>query len=324
MSISLSLLRRVFVRSTLAAALLGCSTEPPPRTPKPDPSLASARGAIEAVLDDWHDAAGRADLDRYFSHLDDDAVFLGTDATERWRKAAFHAYAKPHFDAGRGWAFRAIRRDVVVDEAGAVAWFDEDLETQGLGPARGSGVLALRDGTWKILQYNLAVTVPNDRFATVKEAAGDAVLLQAAAGEPVDRLAWLAGSWVGTNARGERVEETWMAPSGGAMVGVGRSVENDKMVFFELLRVDSRGGKLVYVAQPKGAAPTEFLETASSADRIVFENRAHDWPKRIVYTRSDAGIDVQVEGDPGQPVDAWTMKPAVIARAKRASQAPAR
>jgi hypothetical protein len=52
---------------------------------------------------------------------------------------------------------------------GDLAWFDEDLETQNLGPARGSGVLSLRDGKWLIEQYVLSVTVPNERFRAVRE-----------------------------------------------------------------------------------------------------------------------------------------------------------
>ena len=52
---------------------------------------------------------------------------------------------------------------------GEVAWFEEDLETQNLGPARGSGVLALLGGRWRIEQYVLSLTIPNQKFAAVKE-----------------------------------------------------------------------------------------------------------------------------------------------------------
>ena len=52
-----------------------------------------------------------------------------------------------------------------------MAWFDEDLATPNLGPARGSGVLVKRGAEWKLSQYNLAITVPNARFEAVKKAA---------------------------------------------------------------------------------------------------------------------------------------------------------
>jgi len=132
-------------------------------TPSPDDD----RAAIAAMLDDFHDAAASSDEERYFAHFTEDGVFLGTDATERWGVAAFRTYAHPHFAAGRGWVMRSIRRDVVV--RGDVAWFDEDLETRNLGPARGSGVVERgAGGVWRIAQYNLAITVPNERFDAVR------------------------------------------------------------------------------------------------------------------------------------------------------------
>ncbi len=125
------------------------------------------RAAIVAVLDDFHDAAASSDEPRYFAHFTDDGVFLGTDATERWDVAAFRAYAHPHFEAGHGWVMHATRRDIVI--RGDVAWFDEELDTRNLGPSRGSGVLERgADGTWRVAQYNLTITVPNERFAEVR------------------------------------------------------------------------------------------------------------------------------------------------------------
>lgn len=128
------------------------------------------RAAIARVLDDWHAAAAAADEARYFSHFAPGAVFLGTDATERWDVEAFRRYAHPHFERGKAWRFRATRRDITMGRGGSIAWFDEDLVTENLGPARGSGVLT-RDpagGAWRIAQYNLAIMVPNERFGEVK------------------------------------------------------------------------------------------------------------------------------------------------------------
>jgi len=122
--------------------------------------------SIAATLDDLHDAAARAEEDRYFAHFAPDGVFLGTDATERWDVPAFRAFAHPYFARGKAWAFRATRRAVVV--RGETAWFDEDLATDTLGAARGSGVLVLRDGRWLVEQYVLSITVPNGQFGAVR------------------------------------------------------------------------------------------------------------------------------------------------------------
>jgi SnoaL-like domain len=148
----------------LGLALSACA--PTPKAPSP-----LDLGALGAVIDDFHDAAAHADEARYFAHFAENGVFLGTDATERWDVAAFRAYAHPHFAKGKAWSFRSIRRAITVAASGDVAWFDEDLATPNLGPARGSGVLVKRGAAWKIAQYNLAITVPNERFDAVKRAA---------------------------------------------------------------------------------------------------------------------------------------------------------
>jgi ketosteroid isomerase-like protein len=133
-------------------------------------NVSAAEVDIRAVLDAWHAAAARADEEAYFRHFAPDAVFLGTDATERWTLPEFRAYAHPIFARGKAWNFRAARRAISVAPSGELAWFDEDLVTEGLGPARGSGVLVhpTGDGPWRIAQYNLAITIPNDRFDEVK------------------------------------------------------------------------------------------------------------------------------------------------------------
>ncbi len=125
--------------------------------------------AVAAVIDDWHAAAAAADEDRYFGHLTEDAVFLGTDPAERWTKAQFRVYAHPYFAKGKAWSFRSVRRAVSFSRDGSVAWFDEDLATPNLGPGRGSGVLVY-DGTgWRIAQYDLSVPIPNTVFPQVKK-----------------------------------------------------------------------------------------------------------------------------------------------------------
>lgn len=158
--------------ATLAVAMIlaacggaGCSPAAAPATPS-DPRGAEA--AVAHELDDFHEAAARADEARYFAHLAPDAVFLGTDATERWSVTAFRAYAHPHFAAGKGWTYHPVRRSISVAPSGTFAWFDEDLLGERVGPTRGSGVLVLRDGRWLIALYDLSITIPNERFDAVK------------------------------------------------------------------------------------------------------------------------------------------------------------
>lgn len=121
-----------------------------------------AEVAINAELDDFHQAASAADEERYFRHFAPDGVFLGTDATERWTKPEFREYAHPYFSKGKGWTFTPTVRHVAVSSRGNVAWFDERLDSTSYGECRGSGVLEKIDGRWKVQQYNLTIPIPND------------------------------------------------------------------------------------------------------------------------------------------------------------------
>lgn len=133
------------------------------------PAFGESASAVTAVLDDWHAAAAAADEGRYFGHFAPGAVFLGTDATERWTVDEFRRYAHPYFAKGKAWSFRAVSRHVAFSKDGGVAWFDEALDTPNLGPARGSGVLVRTPAGWKIAHYDLSVPIPNDLMREVKE-----------------------------------------------------------------------------------------------------------------------------------------------------------
>jgi hypothetical protein len=132
-------------------------------------ALTAPESQISTVLDDWHAAAAAADEARYFGHFAKDAVFLGTDATERWMVEEFRRYAHPHFAKGKAWSFKPVSRHVSFSADGSVAWFDEMLDTPNLGPSRGSGVLVRENGQWKIAQYNLSVPIPNDLMDDFKK-----------------------------------------------------------------------------------------------------------------------------------------------------------
>lgn len=113
--------------------------------------------AINAVLDDFHAAAAAGDWPRYFALMSEDGVFLGTDATERWTKIEFQAYA-----AGRsGWKYTPQIRHVNLTPDENSAWFDEILESASYGTSRGTGVLIRTEGGWKISQYHLTLPIPN-------------------------------------------------------------------------------------------------------------------------------------------------------------------
>jgi hypothetical protein len=107
-------------------------------------------------------------------------------------------------------------------------------------------------------------------------------------------LAWLAGTWRGSNGP-VTFEEHWTPAAGGAMLAVSRTMQGPRMAAFEFLRIVERDGTLVYIAQPNGRPPTEFTLTAVTADSATFENPAHDFPKMIRYSRrGDGSLEARV------------------------------
>lgn len=126
----------------------------------------SQNNDVNQLVDLWHKAASEANFKQYFDVMADDAIFIGTDATEYWNKQEFENYAKPHFDKGKAWSFTTLERHIYFDSTGDTAWFDELLDTQ-MKICRGSGVLVKTGGRWKIKHYVLSMTIPNETSKSV-------------------------------------------------------------------------------------------------------------------------------------------------------------
>ena len=124
-----------------------------------------AQEDLDALLNGLHLDAHKGNFESYFDRYSTDAVFLGTDKTERWTIEEFKAYAKPAFSDGHGWTYAVIERYWEGD--GNTRWFDEILLNEKLGHCRGTGVVELIDGEWKISHYALTMLVPNSIAAEV-------------------------------------------------------------------------------------------------------------------------------------------------------------
>ena len=114
---------------------------------------------LDALLDGLHQDAHEGNFQPYFARYSSDAIFLGTDKTERWTIEEFKSYAKPAFEDGHGWTYSVVERN--WEGSGNTRWFDEILLNEKLGHCRGTGVVQLIDGEWKIAHYALTMLVPN-------------------------------------------------------------------------------------------------------------------------------------------------------------------
>ncbi len=151
------------IKALLVTSCVAVLVSSAPPTPDDHPA------AVAAVLENLHDAASKADGKRYFGCFAPDAVFFGTDATERWTIDEFRAYAQARFDQGTGWTYHPRKRHVFLSHDRETAWFDEALHNAKYGECRGTGVLVKRGDGWKITQYNLTIPIPNEIALEVVE-----------------------------------------------------------------------------------------------------------------------------------------------------------
>jgi len=149
-----------------SSLLFACGQQTETATPPSATAIAESKKQIAAMLDSFNLAAANADYTRYFNFYTADATFNGTDATENWDKPAFMTWAKPFFDRKKAWNFTSIKRNIYFGKYADMAWFEELLNTQ-MKICRGSGVVVKQDGDWKVQQYVLSASIPNNKLDSV-------------------------------------------------------------------------------------------------------------------------------------------------------------
>jgi hypothetical protein len=119
--------------------------------------------------------------------------------------------------------------------------------------------------------------------------------VEAQAPAAVAELSWMAGCWRQEN--GARViDEVWMAPAGGLMLGTGRTVNNGRVVEFEFMHIREDAGRIVFTARPSGQQEASFTMSKGAPREVVFENLAHDFPQRVIYRRDGDTLTGRIEG----------------------------
>ena len=134
------------------------------------------------------------------------------------------------------------------------------------------------------------------------------LLLAEIAASPAPLPAFLAGCW--EQRKADRwTEECWTSPRGGLMIGSGRDGKGDTVRHWEWMRIE-RGadGTTNFYGSPKGAAAVAFRMTKATADEAIFANASHDYPQRVRYLRTAAGIDAEVSLADGSKPVRWSYR----------------
>jgi hypothetical protein len=135
------------------------------------------------------------------------------------------------------------------------------------------------------------------------------VLLMLAEAAALPMPAFLSGCWEQKREGGGWTEECWTDTRGGLMIGSGREGISDKVGHWEWMRIE-RGADstLTFYGSPKGAPAVGFQAVESDATSITFVNASHDYPQRVRYLATEAGLDAEVSLADGSKPNKWSYR----------------
>lgn len=117
--------------------------------------------------------------------------------------------------------------------------------------------------------------------------------------QAVEPPAFLSGCW--EQREGDKlVQEQWMAPAGGQMLGISRTLRGTRVLGWEHMMIEAGANGLDFVATPSGKTTTRFALVKQSALLAEFSNPAHGFPATVRYTLKAPGeLLAQIAGTSG-------------------------
>ena len=112
----------------------------------------------------------------------------------------------------------------------------------------------------------------------------------------VKDVAWMSGCWSQVGAE-KGSDEVWLRPAGGTMLGMGRTIKKEKSVAHEFMQIREVNGGLTFFANPSGQESASFPMISLTKTKVVFENKEHDFPQRVIYElRGPDSLVGRIEG----------------------------
>lgn len=103
----------------------------------------------------------------------------------------------------------------------------------------------------------------------------------------IKKIEWLLGTWEHKTSRGS-VYETWKKVGRNELAGKSYMIKNKDTVVFETIKLIQEKNILFYIPVVKDqneGAPIRFKEKIISETQLVFENKMHDFPQLISYSK---------------------------------------
>jgi hypothetical protein len=125
-----------------------------------------------------------------------------------------------------------------------------------------------------------------------------AAVASTASAKGLDDFHWLVGEWVEVKA-GVTTRETWTGPKDGALTGVGETIAAGRPTSTEHMKITIEPAGPTFTALLAGQPPTPFVLVPGKPRQAVFENKAHDFPQRVIYRACGADLCARIEGRMG-------------------------
>lgn len=117
----------------------------------------------------------------------------------------------------------------------------------------------------------------------------------------LEPVIWLEGTWVNESTFGfkqppQYLYESWeVFPD--SISGIGYNVQGEDTTITERIAIMVVNNKLTYVARPNNQAMVTFTLTHSASNEWIFENKANDFPQKLVYKKlPNDSLSVTLEG----------------------------
>ena len=140
-----------------------------------------------------------------------------------------------------------------------------------------------------------------------------AIIFWPACSSPLSTMRWIEGKWMMEKAKGGERWETWRKENRWLMTGKGLKVAGQDTTLLEYLELSENEKEIWYiptVPDQNNAEPVPFKLVNHTDRDLIFENREHDFPQRILYhylpAQRDEDADslhVRVESLDGKGID---------------------
>lgn len=107
---------------------------------------------------------------------------------------------------------------------------------------------------------------------------------------PIAKAKWLLGTWENASKDGNMTEK-WEQINDTVFSGESYIVQAADTVFFEYMKLEQKGNQLLFtptVKNQNNEQPVVFTSTYIANEELIFENPAHDFPKKISYKQVSA------------------------------------